>query len=240
MIIDAHAHLDLGPEDAVREMLDRGLVDIVAVSSLYGGAFPSLGEVRGADDHVFRLMEEYPGRVLGFAYVNPRHGDEGVKELERCIAGGMKGVKLWISVLADDPRVGPFIERAEEAGIPVLAHAWVKTTGNLPFESRPQHVANLAKRFANAKFILAHFGGEWETGAKAARHCPNLYVDISGTLAEMDSVEVLARSVGVERVLFGTDNTNLHYCLGKVHGAHLCEEDRRRILSGNAQELFGL
>lgn len=245
MIIDAHAHLDYEPKDFVRNTLDRGLVDIVALSSVYlssvcGSAFPTLEELRQANDHVLRFMGEYPGRVIGFAYVNPRLGDEGVRELERCFAAGMQGVKLWISVLADDSRVVPLIELAAQANATVLAHAWVKTTGNLPYESRPENVVNLAERFPQINFILAHFGGEWETGAKAVRGCPNLYVDISGTLADMDSIEVLVRNVGIERVLFGTDNQDFYYCLGKVYGAELSEEERRKILCKNACTLFGI
>lgn len=240
MIVDAHAHLDLGPNEVVSDMLDQGLVDITAISSLIGGAFPTLDELRRANDHVFEWMRRYPGRVLGFAYTNPRLGEPGVTELERCLSGGMRGVKLWISTLADDPRVDPLMRVAERAGAVVLAHAWVKTTGNLPFESRPEHVRNLARRFPRVSFVLAHFGGEWETGAKAARDCDNLYVDTSGSLAEMDMVEYLVRHVGIERVLFGTDNMNLHYCLGKIAGARLSDADRERILWGNAAALFGL
>ena len=240
MIVDAHAHLDLGSNDVVRRMLDRRLVDVVCVSSLNGGAFPTLAEIREGNDHVLHWMEEYQGRVVGFAYINPRLGQEGVRELERCISNGMKGVKLWISVLADDHLVDPVIAVAEEASVPVLAHAWVKTTGQLPFESRPEHVARLARRFPGAKFVLAHFGGEWETGARAADDCPNVHVDTSGTLAETGSVETLVRRVGVERVLFGTDNANFHYCLGKIRGAQLAEGERQRILWANARQLLGL
>ncbi|MGI6209188.1 MAG: amidohydrolase family protein [Anaerolineae bacterium] len=240
MIVDAHLHLDLGGNDVPRKMLDRGLVDVVALSSLQGGAFPSLEHLRASNDHVFRWMEEYPGRVVGFAYVNPRLGDEGVRELERCLDGGMKGVKLWISTLADDPRVDPLVEVAQARGAVVLCHAWVKTVGQLPFESRPQNVANLARRFPQGRFMLAHFGGEWEDGAKAARDCPNLWVDTSGSLAEADMVETLVANVGVERVLFGTDNSNFHYCLGKIRAARLTEEQRELILSGNARRLFDL
>ncbi len=240
MIVDAHAHLDLGPNAVIETMLDRDLVDVVALSSLKGGAFPTLGHLRESNDNVLQWMERYPGRVVGFAYVNPRLGDEGVRELERCLDAGMKGVKLWISVLADDPRVDPLMEVAQSRGAVVLAHAWVKTTGQLAFESRPEHVANLARRFPQGRFMLAHFGGEWETGAKAARDCPNLWVDTSGSLAEMDMTEVLLQSVGVERVLFGTDNSNFHYCLGKIQGARLSDREREMILSGNARSLFDL
>lgn len=240
MIIDTHLHVDFGSPDTPKRFLERNLSDIICISSLIGGAFPNLEHLRAANDSVLRWMEEYPGRVIGFAYVNPRLGDDGVRELERCLAAGMKGVKLWISVLADDPRVDPLIEVAQEAGAVVLAHAWVKTQGQLPFESRPENVASLARRFPNTRFMLAHFGGEWETGAKAARGVPNLYVDTSGSLPEADMVEVLARNVGVDRMLFGTDNADFHYCLGKIQAANLTEDERERILYRNAQRLFSL
>ncbi len=240
MIIDTHLHVDFGDPDVPKRFLDRRLCDVICISSLIGGAFPNLEQLRAANDSVLRWMEEYPGRVIGFAYVNPRLGDEGVRELERCLAAGMKGVKLWISVLADDVRVDPLIEVAQKAGAVVLAHAWVKTQGQMAFESRPQNVVNLASRFPKARFMLAHFGGEWETGAKAARGVPNLYVDTSGSLSEADMVEVLARNVGVDRMLFGTDNSDFHYCLGKIRAADLTEDERERILFRNAQQLFGL
>jgi len=240
MIIDTHLHVDFGSPDVPKRFLERNLTDIICISSLIGGAFPSLGHLRAANDSVLRWMDQYPGRVIGFAYVNPRLGEEGVRELERCLDAGMKGVKLWISVLADDPRVDPLIEVAQAAGAVVLAHAWVKTQGQMAFESRPQNVANLARRFPQTRFMLAHFGGEWETGAKAARGVPNLYVDTSGSLPEADMVEVLARNVGVERMLFGTDNSDFHYCLGKILAADLTDDQRARILYRNAQELFRL
>ena len=240
MIIDTHLHVDFGSPDTPKRFLERNLSDIICISSLIGGAFPNLEHLRAANDSVLRWMDEYPGRVIGFAYVNPRLGDDGVRELGRCLAAGMKGVKLWISVLADDPRVDPLMEVAQKAAAVVLAHAWVKTQGQMAFESRPQNVANLARRFPGTRFMLAHFGGEWETGAKAARGVPNLYVDTSGSLPEADMVEVLARNVGVDRMLFGTDNSDFHYCLGKIRAANLTEEERERILYRNAQQLFGL
>ena len=240
MVVDMHAHLDLGTDWVVERMLERRLVDIVALSSLCGGAFPTVRELEEGNDHVLRWMERFPGRVVGLAYVNPRLGEPGLRELRRSLAAGMRGVKLWISVLADDSRVDPYVELAQEAGAIVLAHAWVKTTGNLPFESRPEHVANLARRFPRLVVQLAHFGGEWETGVRVAKDVPNMVVDISGTLADSGSVEALVRAVGAGRVLFGTDNTDFHYCLGKVMGAQLSEAQRQLILCGNACQLLGL
>jgi len=245
MLIDAHLHIGGSYDEAVTRRLDRGLVDVVVLSCLHltqgePNWQPTPDEIRAFNDFVLSWMDRYHGKVIGLCYVNPRHGDIGLAEMRRCLDHGMSGVKLEVCTLADDKRVNPFAALAAERDVPILAHAWAKTTGNLPFESYPQNVMALAQRFPKAKIILAHWGGEWETGAKVVRDCPNLYVDISGTPAEMDSVEGMVHSAGEDRVLFGTDNANLFYCLGKVLGAALNDSQRQKILWGNAARLFGL
>lgn len=245
MLVDAHLHVGGSYDGAVAAMLDRRQIDAAIVSCLHAASGevawqPTRAEVTTCNDYALAWMDRYPGRVLALAYINPRHRDAGVHEMARCLDRGMVGAKLEICVFADDPRVDAFVALAIERDVPILLHSWVKTTGNLPYESRPEHVMRLALRFPEAKLILAHWGGEWETGAKVLRECPNLYVDISGTPAEADSVEGMVGAASEDRVLFGTDNTNLFYCLGKVEGAEITEAQREKIRWGNAVRLFGL
>jgi uncharacterized protein len=245
MPVDVHVHVGGRYDEMVARNLDGGLVDAAIVSCVHSSLGdanyqPTPEDVRWCNDYTLSWMERYPQRVHGLAYVNPRHGEVGLTEMRRCLDRGMVGAKLLLCVFADDPRVDPFVRLAIERDVPVLAHAWVKTTGNLPYESRPQNVMRLAQRFPMAKLILAHWGGEWETGAKVLGECPNLYVDVSGTPAETDSLEGLVQAAGEDRVMFGTDNTNCHYCLGKVAGARLSDEQRRKVLTTNATRLFRL
>jgi hypothetical protein len=99
-------------------------------------------------------------------------------------------------------------------------------------------LGHLAARYPEAKLIMAHLGGDWEYGVKVARDHPNIYVDTSGSLAEMDSIERLVEEVGIERVIFGTDNSDLSYCLGKIAGAALTPAQREAIFWQNAARLI--
>jgi predicted TIM-barrel fold metal-dependent hydrolase len=241
MLIDAHIHLNLNAftEDSFVSRAGRGLTDQFWVSALQGGYYPTPADVRASNDAVHALMKRLPQHVLGFAYVDPAHGEAALAELRRCIEDlGFAGVKLWVATLCDDPRVDPVIEQAIAYAVPILVHCWVKIGGNLPFESTPMHLGRLAGRFPEAKLIMAHLGGDWEYGFKVAREHANIHVDTSGSIAEMDAIEKLVQAIGAHRVLFGTDNADLSFCKGKILGADLTAEQREAIFWQNAAALL--
>ncbi len=70
-----------------------------------GGPDPTPEQCREANDCVLAARDRHPEAVLPFCYVNPRHTDAALAEVERCVAGhGMVGVKLWIALPASDVR----------------------------------------------------------------------------------------------------------------------------------------
>ena len=241
MLADIHIHLNFGgveTDDFVR-WAESGLTDIFGVSALEGGYYPALKEVQLSNDSVYQLKQRLPENVVGFSYINPTHGAAALTELRRCIEDlKFRGVKLWVATFCDDHRVDPIIEQAIAYDVPILVHCWVKINGNLPYESTPMHLGKLAKRFPEAKLIMAHLGGDWEYGCKVAREYPNIWVDTSGSMAEMDTIEKLVEAIGVERVLFGTDNADISFCKGKISGADLTDEQREAIFWGNAIKLL--
>lgn len=85
---------------------------------------------------------------------------EAVTEINRCVGKKrMYGIKLWVARRATDPGLNPILEKAVELDVLVLQHAWIKTTGNLPGESFPEDVADLANRHPQARIIMAHLNG---------------------------------------------------------------------------------
>ena len=182
MLIDCHLHLNFGglTADMIAARIERGLVDQVWVSSLYGGYFPTPADVHASNEDVLALMRRLPGQVEGFAYVNPAHGAAALEELRLRVAQGFRGVKLWVATYCDDPRVDPLLAEAIRYQLPVMVHCWVKVgkaspqSGNLPCESTPMQLGALARRFPEARLIMAHLGGDWEYGVKVARDCPNI------------------------------------------------------------------
>ena len=69
------------------------------------------------------------------------------------------------------------IRLAAELKAIIYIHTWLKIGGqprrpggdNLPGESTPMEVAELAQRFPDVPFICGHSGGDWEFGSKLIR-----------------------------------------------------------------------
>jgi len=211
-------------------------VDRLVVSSLGSWAYePTHEECRQANRAVHRLMQEYPGVVLGLAYVNPCY-PQAVEEFERCVTEwGFVGLKLWVACRVTDARVRPLLAKAGELRVPVLHHAWHKITGNLPHESYPHEIAQAAADFPGVQFIMAHIGGDWVRGIRAVRHQRNVSVDTSGSIVEDGMIEAAVKELGARRVLFGSDahGADLAVNLAKVTGARIPARARRLVLGGN-------
>jgi len=149
----------------------------------------------------------------------------------------MAGVKLWVARRATDPGLDPILERAVHWRVPVLQHAWRKTTGNLEGESTPADVADLARRHPQAQIIMAHLNGCNPRGIEDIVDVPNVCVDTSGGDPESGVVELAVERLGAGRVVFGSDAPIRHFgvCLAKVLGANLPWETKRMILWDNLQ-----
>ncbi len=246
MIIDIHCHIrtpitEPRPLRRTLEIASRFGIQWLATSM--GTTFrptPTRDEIRRDNDHVLALMREYPDRVVGYCYLNPHHGEFCLKELARCVEAGMRGIKLWVASLADDPEVFPIVERAIELDVPLLQHAWKKTTGNMKHESEPRHVAELARRYPQARIIMAHAGGMWEYGIKAVRRYPNVTVDLSGGNPTDGLLETALRELGPQRIAFGSDADCRSFGsqLAKVDAARLLPSVRQAILRDNARRLL--
>ena len=134
----------------------------------------------------------------------------------------------------------PIVERAIELKAPVLQHTFVKVTGNLPAESTPDHLAQLAARHPRASFIAAHVGGQWEWGIRAIRATANVTAEICGSDPTAGMVEMAVRELGAGRVMYGSDFGGRSFAsqLAKVHGADIPDEAKRLILGGNIRRML--
>ena len=202
---------------------------------------PAMQHCRDGNDYNLRMRDAAPEAFLPFCYVNPAFPDESVREVDRCIVEErMCGIKLWVARRATDAGLDPSMKRAAELGVPVLQHAWDKTAGNLPGESFPQDVADLARRHPGVKIIMAHLNGCGLRGVEHVADCPNLVVDTGGGDPEAGIVETAVETLGGRRVVFASDLPVRLFgqCLGKTLGADLPEQTRKDILWNNAARLL--
>jgi predicted TIM-barrel fold metal-dependent hydrolase len=202
---------------------------------------PSVAECREANDYALAMRDAAPDVFLPFCYVNPMYPQEAVTEIDRCVGNErMCGIKLWVARQATDSGLAPIMERAVALGTPVLQHAWMKTTGNLPGESFPADVADLARRYPAARIIMAHLNGAGLRGIEDVADCPNIYVDTSGGDPESGMVETAVEVLGPKRVVYGSDAPIRHFGtqLGKTLGTSLPDSVKRDILWNNAARLL--
>ncbi len=250
MVIDCHVHIQGNrgtSEDRMGYLLeyaDRVGIDRLCLSlGTSRDHSPAPETFRRDNDMVWRALEMYPDRYIGFCYLNPCYLDESLEEIERCIAAGpFVGIKLWVAMLCDHPNLDPICERAAELGAPILQHTWMKITGNLEFESTPYHVANLARRHPDVTFILGHSGGNWEMGYRIVQDIPNVLCEVAGGDPELGQTEMGVAMLGAERIVYGSDAPGRSFAsqMAKVLGADISDADRAQILGGNMQRVLGL
>ena len=204
-------------------------------------ADPTPEALRRQNEQVAAAIASAPRRALGYVYVNPRHVDASLEEIERWMRRGpMVGIKLWVAVRCHDRRLDPIVDRVTRLGGVIFQHTWIKTNGNLPGESTPQDLVALAKRHPTAKFICGHTGGNWELGIRAVRRQPNIFVDLAGSEPTAGMTEMAVRELGASRVLFGSDASGRSFAsqLAKVYDARISADDRRAILARNLRRLL--
>lgn len=101
------------------------------------------------------------------------------------------------------------------------------------------HILPFADKYPDVTFIMAHLGGKaYADAIEYAKH-GNVYVDTSGINSSRNAVvEYTVERVGSERILFGTDTYAAGFQRGRIDYALISDEDKERILRGNALRLF--
>ena len=250
-VIDCHAHLHhpsrpdhLEMDQRLIEAADKLGIDRLCCSILTLKRPATVDGFRECNRALVEAIQRYPDRVLGYCYVNPGFPREAVDEIRRCVfEHGFVGVKLYNEHVCTDPIVAAVVEAAIDLRVPILHHA-----GHIhhPLPEQPNisdggHLAEVGRRYPEAGLICAHIGGggDWEWTIKALRHAENVYLDTSGSVTDEGMIELAARTVGSDRLLFGCD-MSMTAGVGKMRSADLAAEDKRKIMGGNMLRLLAM
>jgi uncharacterized protein len=248
-IWDLHCHLSGVPGDPPEERMGRiiqiadrmGIERLCVYMGLQWSKDPTPDKFRRENDEVLRATGKFPDRTFAFVYLNPKHLEASLAELERCVAQGpMVGVKLWVAHRCSAAELDPIIRRAAELQAVIFQHTWWKVGGNDPGESTPLDMAELAARHPTVPLICGHTGGDWERGLRAIREHKNVHVDLAGSDPCAGFTEMAVREIGAERVIYGSDAGGRSFAsqLAKVFGADIPEEAKRLILGENLRRLM--
>ena len=255
-IIDAHAHLeaDRGPArihpqvsgrpDVLLREMDRVGVERAVLLVVPPGV--DLVAARDMHDQVAGLLKASPGRFIAIGSVQPSDGDAGLRELDRIAALGFRGVKLSPSKLElETPEVQAFVARATALKLVVYIEGW--------WPGAAHQTGKLALAFPNGRFVLTHMGGIRFDDVLVFRllelypfYPRNVWFDLSAVAPlyvdspYADQLRFVCRSVGTDRVLFGSDFplTGLEAAVRAVLRLGFSRQEEQAILHDNADALF--
>jgi len=243
----------IGRHQAASEPVDR--VFVLGFKSHYLSA-----EI--PNDRVASYVRDHPGRLIGFAGIDPSRPKEAIAELHRAKSElGMRGVT--VSPAAQDfhpSNSQAMLVYAEVAALelPILFHAGVHLAAatKLPY-AQPLLLDEVAGEIPSLKIVIAHMGYPWveETIVLLAKH-RNVFAEISWLLHQpWQAYQALlsAYQFGVmDKLLFGSGfpHAIASQCIEALYSInHLCQgtnlptiprEHLRGIVERNALELLGI
>jgi predicted TIM-barrel fold metal-dependent hydrolase len=236
-------------EDLIAAM-DRGSVGQAVV---FGFGWRDMDLCRRDNDYVMEAVERYPDRLLGFGIVNPAAGVEAVREIERCVEGGLWGVGELMPDgqgyrLDDEKVMAPIVEVALDQDLILLTHCSEPVGHLYPGKGTvtPDEVIRFARLFPDVTLVCAHWGGGtifYELMPEVTEIMRNVYYDTAASLyLYQDDIFSLAARWAPGKVLFATDYPLISpkRFLQRIRAARMPTATLRRMLGGNAWRVLRL
>lgn len=236
-------------EDLIAAM-DRGSVGQAVV---FGFGWRDMDLCRRDNDYVMEAVERYPDRLLGFGIVNPAAGVEAVREIERCVEGGLWGVGELMPDgqgyrLDDEKVMAPIVEAALDQDLILLTHCSEPVGHLYPGKGTvtPDEVIRFARLFPDVTLVCAHWGGGtifYELMPEVTEIMRNVYYDTAASLyLYQDDIFSLAARWAPGKVLFATDYPLISpkRFLQRIRAARMPTATLRRMLGGNAWRVLRL
>lgn len=207
------------------------------------------------NDYILESVARFPGRIIGFCNVSLDAGDTALKEVERCIKGGIKGIgEIRPDLMSGNDKfveaIQPLAELAEKNGLILLTHTSEPVGHQYAGKGKatPDLIYTLITAFPNLKIVCAHWGGGLPFYAlmpEVKEALRNVYFDSAASpfLYQPGVYKQVVELVGEDKILFGSDYPLIpqRRFLKEIRGLEqLQESTKQKILAGNAQRLLGI
>lgn len=278
MIVDVHTHIfqdryfgEKLISEAKRAGYPKGLpnctpeqyeqaMEVVDFAIVFGVTANAM-RVHTPHEDVAAVVARNPSKFIGFAALDPSH-PKAIEEMEYCAHElGFKGIKLYPTMAhfdINETRFYEFFERAQGMGLVVLSHFGASPFPNSILKySHPLLVDDLANRYPELKFIIAHLGHPWQRDtAIVVRKHRNVFADISGLWHRpWEGFNALLTTMEwgiVDKLLFGSDYPlwTPQFSLEKLRSLpqqfngpgvpHIPQEVIEGIIHRNSLEILGI
>lgn len=234
------------------DLLARMEADGVDQSWACGFAFADLGLCRLCNDYVLEAAERSGGRLRPLAVVPPlARGAMG--EIERAASRGAIGVGELFPQgqgfdLTDPRQTWRLAGVCHEGGLFALVHTAEPVGHDYPGKGDvgPREAAAFCEHHPETPVVFAHFGGGlwlYEQMPEMRRTLSNAWYDTAAApfLYRPGVFDALFASGVGDKLLYGSDFPLLGLPRYRrlLEDSRLGEEDRARLLGGNAQRLLG-
>jgi len=238
-------------------LMDRAGIDKAVITSLNSVFYY---DAETGNREVGKACKQHPDRFIPFAVINPNllrwkeHLNECVEEY------GAKGIRLHpdfhkFNLLPDrwsGGQVAELMDEARRLELPVYIQTSLLDMRHHPgycfvWEVPILEVAQAIELYPENTFIVG--GGRWfgsraqELIKQAERaKIDNFHIATDGLGGPWDGVRGLVKQIGSSRILFSSRTPILYSEASKlmIEQSRISEEDKERILGGNAAELLGL
>ncbi|MDZ7270654.1 MAG: amidohydrolase family protein [candidate division KSB1 bacterium] len=247
VVIDAHAHITQpGGRGASRVAMNsadaRAVVERnrrLGVAKTCVSSWTAIwGDYELGNQDTLQAMRQFPDEIVGYAVLDPNYVTDWEQAChyyhQQCRFLGMKPYYPRMKIPYNDPLFDPWYRFGDAHRLFCLLHYSDKFK---------EEVSDIAARYPNIAFILAHSGTSWKVAREhvsLAKQFPNVYLEITLTSVTNGVIEFMVEEIGSERVLYGSDSPmrDPYPQFGWVAYADLPEEDKRNILGKNMQKIL--
>jgi uncharacterized protein len=240
---------DAGVDEVTKrlDVMNEGGVDKAVVIVGHGYYRPQgLKDTMAVNDGIAAYRDRYPSHFpAAIGVVEPTYGPHSLPEIDRVAEElGLAGISFHVrfqGVSLDNQWVRKYVERIVERGLTPVLHAVHETSENPLWK-----VATIGRAFPDTEMLVLDAFGSHE-GTKecffTAEVAPNLIFDTS-LAGGWGLIEHFARTVGPDRVAFGTDlyswplGRRISPIAEEIATSTLDDGAKRLILGGNARRLF--
>ncbi|UCE97937.1 MAG: amidohydrolase [Dehalococcoidia bacterium] len=205
------------------------------------------------NDYILDSISRYPKRLIGFCSIPMQSPEAALKEIERCVSGGITGIgeirpDKQLLDISHKKLIKPIVDIIHKHNLLLLFHTSEPVGHTYPGKGSvtPEVLYPFILANPNLKIICSHWGGGlpfYVLIPEVRRALNNVYFDTAASplLYNSQIYQQAVQLIGADKILFGSDYPLLEQlrAIKEIEACNLCDNNKKLVLAGNASRLLG-